>query len=179
MQATPRQSLADRIESIGTPQAKAYAEFIRKGDEGKPIPCWGVLAERIEHDITNDEDRKAVLSALIAEGDARPLLLFMYMFRAQPAVISALLEQVAKLPPIVQRALVSLEAATDKIPRYLDTLEPAARQMFQAGGDVLEQERRQFEMRVFKLMASRYFMPEGTTTQKKSTEFEQKQTITH
>ena len=163
MLAIPRQSLADRIESIGTPQAKAYAEFMRKGDEGNPIPCWGVLAERLETVFITGEDRKTLLNAMIDEGDFRPLLLFMYIFRARPDAISALLEQASKLPPIVQRALVSLETAAEKVPRYLEILEPVARQMFQAGGEVLERERHQFEMRVAKLMASRYFMPEGTT----------------
>ena len=42
----PRETLAARIDALPLGKAKAYADFIRKGDPGSPVPCWGAITQR-------------------------------------------------------------------------------------------------------------------------------------
>ena len=64
----PRESLSARIEALGSATAKGFADYVRTGDAGGPIPCWGALAERFQQDFKKVADRKAVWDALVEEG---------------------------------------------------------------------------------------------------------------
>jgi len=83
----PRASLSARIGELPSSAAKSYATFIQGGDADGPIPCWGGIAERFEEAFPGDDDRLAVLGQLIAEGDPRPLYLFLEANRDRPKVL--------------------------------------------------------------------------------------------
>jgi hypothetical protein len=160
MPTVPRQSLADRFSSLPLAQAKALAGYMLQGDPGGPVPCWGAIAARFERDFPEDSQRLALLPALIEEGDARALLLFVYSSRARPAVLAVLAAELARLPPAVQRALASLDEAREQVQAALDALSPAVRQVFEAGEEARRREREQFEARVAQLLAFRFFVPD-------------------
>ena len=157
----PRESLSTRIEALEIPQAKAYADFIRKGEASGPVPCWGAIAERFEESFPRDEDRKAVWPSLVEEGDRRPLLLFLHANRKRPEVLAQVLEDAHRLPPSLQRLLVSLPELASEIPKHLDKLAPAARQLFDAGPEALAREQEMMEARVAQLTAFRYYVPDA------------------
>jgi hypothetical protein len=156
----PRETLSARIGALALPQAMGYADFIRTGDPGSPIPCWGAIADRFAQDFKSTADRKALWGVLLEEGDRRPLLLYLHANRDRPEVMAMVLEQAARLPPALQRALVSFEEVADLLPAHLDKLDPAARQLFEAGPEALGREREQFATRIAQLTAFRYFVPD-------------------
>lgn len=158
----PREALSARFEALGSASAKGFADYVRSGEAGGPIPCWGALAERFQQDFTKVTDRKAIWDALIEEGDRRALLLYLHLNRDRPSVMAKVLDQVDRLSPALQRALVSFEEIADQLPAHLDKLAPAARQVFEAGADVLAREREQVEARIAQLTAFRYFVPDPT-----------------
>jgi len=161
LRPVPRESLSARIEALEIPQAKSYAEFIRKGEASGPVPCWGAIAERFEESFARDDERKAVWTALVEEGDRRPLLLFLHANRKRPGVLAQVLEDAHRLPPSIQRILVSLPELASEIPAHLDKLAPAARQLFEAGPVALAREREMMEARVAQLTAFRYYVPDA------------------
>ena len=163
MPSTPRTDLSDRIETLSLPQAAGYAEFIRSGDPGQPTPCWGAIAERFDQDFTDDDDRLALWSALLEAGDRRALLLYLHFNRDRPPVMASVLGDVTRLPPLLQRALVSLEEVADLVADHLDNLTPAARQLWEAGAEARARERELFEARVAELMSFRFFVPSDPT----------------
>ncbi|MBM4320821.1 MAG: hypothetical protein FJ125_12925, partial [Deltaproteobacteria bacterium] len=75
--SVPRETLSARIAALDLPQARGYADFIRTGDPGGPVPCWGAIAERFQREFKSAADRKALWNVLLDEGDRRPLLLFL------------------------------------------------------------------------------------------------------
>lgn len=156
----PRESLSARFEALDSTAAKGFADYVRAGDAGGPIPCWGALAERFQQDFKKVADRKAAWDALVEEGDRRALLLFLHLNRDRPEVMASVLEQADRLSPALQRALVSFEEIADQIPAHLDKLSPAARQVFEAGADVLAREREQVAARIAQLTTFRYFVPD-------------------
>jgi hypothetical protein len=156
----PRETLSARIEALELPQAKGYADFIRAGDPGSPVPCWGAIADRFQQDFKKTADRKALWAVLLEEGDRRPLLLYLHANRDRPEVMAMVLEEADRLPLALQRALVSFEEVADLLPARLDKLDPAARQLFEAGPEALGREREQFAARIAQLMAFRYFVPD-------------------
>lgn len=156
----PRETLSARFEALGSPSTKGFADYIRAGDAGGPIPCWGALAERFQQDVTKVADREAAWDALIEEGDRRALLLFLHLSRDRPEVMAKVLEDVDRLSPALQRALVSFEEVADQVPAHLDKLAASARQVFQGGADVLAREREQVEARIAQLTTFRYFVPD-------------------
>ena len=158
----PRTLLSDRIETLSIPQAKGYADFIRTGDPDGPVPCWGALAERFEQDFDNSDDRKALWNVLVEADDRRPLLLFLDANRDRPDVMAKVLADAHRLPPVLQRALVSLDEVADLVPEHLDQLDPAARQLFEGGPDARKREKEQVEVRIATLTAFRYFVPDKT-----------------
>ena len=161
LRPVPRESLSTRIEKLEIPQAKAYADFIRKGDAGAPVPCWGAIAERFDEQFSRDQDRKAIWTALVEEGDRRPLLLFLHANRKRPEVLAQILEDAHRLPPSLQRLLVSLPELASEIPKHLDQLAPAARQLFEAGPEALVREQELMAARVAQLTAFRYYVPDA------------------
>ena len=156
----PRESLSARIEALGSATAKGFADYVRTGDAGGPIPCWGALAERFQQDFKKVADRKAVWDALVEEGDRRALLLYLHLNRDRPEVMAQVLDQANRLSPALQRALVSFEEVADQLPAHLDKLGPAARQVFEAGAEVLAREREQVAARIAQLTTFRYFVPD-------------------
>jgi hypothetical protein len=158
----PRDTLSARIEALGLPQAKGYADFIRTGDPDGPVPCWGAIAERFEQDFKRVADRKALWDVVADEGDRRALLLYLHLNRGRPTVMSKILDQVDRLSPALQRALVSFEEVAELLPDHLDKLDPAARQLFEAGPEALARESELVEARIAQLTAFRYFVPDPT-----------------
>ena len=156
----PRTLLSDRIETLSLPQAKGYADFIRTGDPDGPVPCWGALAERFDQDFPKSEDRKALWNVLVEAEDRRPLLLFLHTNRGRPDVMAKVLADAHRLSPALQRALVSLDEVADLVPDHLDKLDPAARQLFEAGAGARAREQELVEARVAALTAFRYFVPD-------------------
>ncbi|PIE65593.1 MAG: hypothetical protein CSA24_02420 [Deltaproteobacteria bacterium] len=158
--SVPRKTLSARIEALDLPQAKNYADFIRAGDANGPVPCWGAIAERFQADFDKTADRKALWDVLLAEGDRRPLLLYLHVNRDRPEIMAQVLKDVGRLPRALQRVLVSFSEVADQLPAHLDKLDPAARQLFEAGPEVLDREREQVEARIAQLTAFRYFVPD-------------------
>ncbi len=158
--AVPRETLSARIEALSLPQAKGYADFIRTGDATGPIPCWGAIAERFQQDFTTDDDRKALWTVLLEDGDRRPLLMFLHTNRDRPQVMAQVLADADRLPRALQRALVSFDEVADQLPAHLDKLDPAARQLVEAGPEALGRERELVEARMAQLTAFRYFVPD-------------------
>lgn len=156
----PRETLSARIEALDLPQAKGYADFIRAGDPGGPVPCWGAIADRFQQDFKKTEDRKALLNVLLDEGDRRPLLLYLHVNRDRPEVMATVLAEAHRLPPALQRALVSIEEVAGQVPAHLEKLDPAARQLFDAGPEALGREREQVAARIAQLTTFRYFVPD-------------------
>ena len=163
MSRTPRTHLSDRIETLSLPQAAGYADFIRTGDPGKPTPCWGAIAERFDQDFADDADRQAIWSTLVEADDRRPLLLFLHFNRDRPVVMASILDDAHRLPRLLQRAVVSLEEVADLVPDHLDRLDPAARQLWEAGPDARRRERELFDARIAELMSFRFFVPSDPT----------------
>lgn len=156
----PRETLAARIAALDLPQARGYADFIRTGDPGGPVPCWGAIKERFQREFKSAADRRALWNVLLEEGDRRPLLLFLDANRDRPEVMAKVLEDAGRLPPALQRALVSFAEVADQLPAHLDKLDPAARQVFEAGLEAIAAEREQVEARIAQLTAFRYFVPD-------------------
>ena len=156
----PRETLSARIETLPLPQAKTYADFIRTGDPDGPVPCWGAIAERFDTDFKQSDERKALWNVLVEAEDRRPLLLFLHMNRGRPDVMAKVLEDAHRLPPVLQRALVSFDEVASDVPKHLDRLDPAARQLWEAGPDALARERELVEARVNTLLAFRYYVPD-------------------
>jgi len=157
----PRDTLSARIETLSLPQAKGYADFIRTGDPDGPVPCWGAIAERFDTDFGKSAERKALWNVLVEAADRRPLLLFLHMNRGRPEVMAKVLEDAHRLPPVLQRTLVSLDEVAADVPAHLDRLDPAARQLWEAGPDAVAREREIVEARVKALTAFRYFVPDS------------------
>jgi len=156
----PRETLATRIAALDLPQARSYADFIRTGDPDGPVPCWGAIKERFQQEFKPAADRKALWNVLLDEGDRRPLLLFLDANRDRPEVMAKVLEDAGRLPPALQRALVSFAEVADRLPAHLDKLDPAARQVFEAGPEAIAAEREQVEARIAQLTTFRYFVPD-------------------
>ena len=109
----PRESLSTRIGALDLGKAKAYADFIREGDPDSPVPCWGAITQRFVEAFPGDDERLVVLDQLLAEGDRRPLYLFLETSRRRPKLLAAVCNRVDELPVAVRRNLVAMpEAAT-------------------------------------------------------------------
>ena len=157
---TPRDVHATRIETIELPQAKSFASFIRSGDEGGPVPCWGALEERFIAEFKEDADRLKLWNVLVENGDRRSLLIFIEQARNQPDVLAKVVSDAHRLAPELQRAVVSLEEADKLLTKEAKRLHPAARQLWQAGAVARCREREQMEARISQLRAFRYFTPD-------------------
>lgn len=157
---TPRDAHATRIETIELPQAKSFASFIRSGDEGGPVPCWGALEERFIADFKEDTDRLKLWNVLVENGDRRSLLIFIEQARSQPDVLAKVVSDAHRLAPELQRAVVSLDEADKLLTKEAKRLHPAARQLWEAGAVARCREREQMEARISQLRAFRYFTPD-------------------
>jgi hypothetical protein len=157
----PRDSLSARIEALGIAKAQGYADFIRTGDPDGPVPCWGAISERFERDFTKSADRIAIWDTLVEEGDRRPLLLFLHVNRERPEVMAKVLEDAHRLPRALQRVLVAMPEVADDLPAHLDKLDPAAKQLFEAGPEAVAREREQTAARIAQLTTFRYFVPDA------------------
>jgi len=156
----PREELARRFEKMSSPRIKAYAAFIERGEEGKPIPCWGAIADRFVEQLDKDEDRIAVWSVLVGAGDRRPLLLFIGHNLDRPAVMARVVEDAHLLPVSLQRALASMTELDELIDEQIETISPAARQIREANPERRNRERELFQERLSKLRAFRFFVPD-------------------
>ena len=156
----PRESLSTRIGALELGKAKAYADFIRQGDPDGPVPCWGAITKRFVEAFATDAERLAVLDQLIAEGDRRPLFLFLDTSRKRPKLLEALCARVGELPVSVQRALVAMPEAATYVAASLERLDPSARLVWDGGEDSKRAERELLAGRVGELMAFQYFVPD-------------------
>lgn len=156
----PRESLSTRIGALALGKAKAYADFIREGDPDGPVPCWGAITKRFVEAFATDTERLAVLDQLIAEGDRRPLFLFLDTSRKRPKLLEALSARVGELPVSVQRALVAMPEAATYVAASLERLDPSARLVWDGGEDSKRAERELLAGRVGELMAFQYFVPD-------------------
>lgn len=156
----PRESLSTRIGALDLGKAKAYADFIREGDPDGPVPCWGAITQRFVEAFATDAERLAVLDQLIAEGDRRPLFLFLDTSRTRPKLLEALCARVGELPVSVQRALVAMPEAATYVAASLERLDPSARLVWDGGEDSKRAERELLAGRVGELMAFQYFVPD-------------------
>src|SRR5690606_27305038 len=156
----PRESLSTRIGALELGKAKAYADFIREGDPDGPVPCWGAITKRFVEAFATDAERLAVLDQLIAEGDRRPLFLFLDTSRKRPKLLEALCARVGELPVSVQRALVAMPEAATYVAASLERLDPSARLVWDGGEDSKRAERELLAGRVGELMAFQYFVPD-------------------
>ena len=129
MPRTPREIFAERIKKLDLPQARDYAAFLKKGDAGGPMPCWGAIFERFNRDFRKDAHRKALLDVALEVGDRRALVLFVHYNLDRQAVMRAILDQADNLPEFLQRALASLEEIADLVEQHVDRLAPAAQQI--------------------------------------------------
>ena len=156
----PRESLSTRIGALDLGKAKAYADFIREGDPDSPVPCWGAITQRFVEAFPSDDKRLVVLDQLLAEGDRRPLYLFLETSRRRPKLLAAVCDRVDELPVAVQRNLVAMPEAATYVAASLDKLDPAARLVWDGGEDVKRAERELLAGRVGQLMAFQYFVPD-------------------
>ena len=156
----PRASLSTRIGSLDLSKAKTYADFLRDGDPDGPVPCWGAITRRFVEAFTTDGERLSVLDQLIAEGDRRPLLLFIDTSRQRPELLAAMCERAAELPLTVQRALVATPEAEVFVENTIEMFQPAARRVWDGGEETKRAERQLLESRVGELMSFQYFVPD-------------------
>lgn len=156
----PRESLSTRIGALELGKAKAYAAFIREGAPDGPVPCWGAITKRFVEAFATDAERLDVLDQLIAEGDRRPLFLFLDTSRTRPKLLEALCARVGELPVSVQRALVAMPEAATYVASSLERLDPSARLVWDGGEDSKRAERELLAGRVGELMAFQYFVPD-------------------
>ncbi len=161
MPTSSRTQLATRIEQLASPEAQGLATFIRSGDPGGPVPCWGAIIERFTRDFVTDAQRLEVWARLVDEGDRRPMLLFLHVSQDRPAVMARALVDAPRLPRALQRALVSFQGAADLVGEHLASLDAAARQLVQSGPVALAKERELAQTRIKELLAFRYFVPDG------------------
>lgn len=156
----PRNELSRRFEKLSSPEIKAYAAFIERGEEGQPIPCWGAIADRFVEQLDKDEDRIAIWSVLVAAGDRRPLLLFIGHNLDRPEVMARVVKDAHLLPVALQRALASMDELGDLIDEQIETIAPAARELREADPERRQRERELFDERLAKLRAFRFFVPD-------------------
>ncbi len=158
---TPRDVHAVRIETIDLPQAKTFADFIRTGDASGAVPCWGALEERFVEAFKETADRLRLWNVLVETGDRRSLLIFIEQARTLPEVIAKVVADAHRLSPALQRAVVSLDEATEHLAKNASRLHPAARQLWEAGDAARCKERELMEARMGQLRAFRYFTPDS------------------
>lgn len=158
MPASSRLELSNLIEAVELPQATGFADFIRIGDAGGPLPCWGAITERFDQDFSTTDERTALWATIVEARDIRAQILFLHVNRARPEVMAQIISDAPRLPRLVQRALVSIDELAELIGDHLDRLDPAARQLWEAGPEPRARERELFEARVAELMAFRYFV---------------------
>jgi len=156
----PRTSISARLEKIGVGRAAEYAQFIRGGEQDKPLPCWGAIAERFTQDFVSASERLVVLDELIQEGDKRPLFLFIHTAQQDTELLEGLIGRAGALPVSVQRALVALPEAADLVPSRLDKFGPVAQALWKRGAEALYRENEVFEARTAELLSFRFYVPD-------------------
>ena len=159
--AAPRESLSQRISALEVGEAKTYATFITSGDPDSPLPCWGAIAQRFEQSFSKDEERIAILDQLIAEGDRRPLYLFLETSRQRPRLMVELCQRAKELPVSVQRNLVAMPEAEPYVPIVIDQLDRSALTVWMGSPELKRRERELLAGRVGTLMAFQYFVPDN------------------
>lgn len=165
MADAPFQELRDRlgakIAALDVERATDYAQFIRTGDPGGPVPCWGAIAKRFEDDFPTDDDRLALMRAVFEQPDKRVLALFLYRNRGRKGVMAALVRNLDRLPPHLQAAAAAIVPPAAVPAEVWDKLEPAARALLDADDATRAREAEQLEVRAKKLLAFDYFVPDA------------------
>jgi len=152
----PRTALAEGLDKLKAPSAKKFAGFLRQGDEGGLVPCWGAIAKRFEQDCKGAAEREAVWRELVGIGEKSALLLFVKHNLSHPAMLAKMAEEAAALPVVVQRVLASLDEAHGLLERKLPQLSAEAQQIWAADAETRRAERVRFESRMARLVAVDY-----------------------
>jgi len=156
-----KETFALKFDELTAPGAQAFAAFLRGGSGDGTNACWGALAERFAAEFATDDDRVAAWPKLTEVGDPRALLLFLYLSRDRPTVLTAVAADAPSLPRSVQRALVTIEDAEPLLTPQADALHPAARELREGNPKRLVRHRRLIRGRLNKLLAQRFTAPDA------------------
>lgn len=144
MSRNARETLADRVASIGTVGAKALAEFVgRKGAKGE-LPCWGAIAAHIKKNLSDDASLESLWRTVVEAGDARPQLVLLSVFKDNSKLVEMAARDEMNVSAVVRQALSALRNPNDT------------------------ESNRGFETRVNELLAARYFVPDSVEPQRES-----------
>jgi len=163
-----RETYASAFEAVGTPEAMAFAAYLRRDDGTGIISCWGAIADQFDTTFRTETDRMAAWPVVRDVGDTRGILIFVHLCRAQTTVMTRVFGGVADLPRSVQRALVCLPELSSLVAANYAALCPAARQLWDAGAQAITRELAMVESRIAQLMSYQTFAPDtsrpGETT---------------
>jgi hypothetical protein len=158
MDEATRTTFHDALANSTNAAARALADFVIATPNGRPT-CWGDLVDYARAHFQTDDDSLALWKVLTDVGDRRPQLLFLDIHRARPSVLRSILADTARVPPIVQCALVAMPEAEPLLATALDGLAPAAREIAAAPRDVRARERVIYDAHVGSLNAQRAGAP--------------------
>jgi len=125
-----RLNLATRLRSSGVASLRELAATI---SNPSALPCWGGIATVAGRLVTSEADRVELTKALLDLGDARCLLLQLAIQRGHELVLRALLDDINRVPSVVQCALATLPEVEPLLtPARIAALHPAARRLREA-----------------------------------------------
>lgn len=155
----PRDIIAGRLDGTVSPRTRALAGYLRGRGRDGPLPCWGAIDEQLGEVLEQDEDWLELWEVVAEIGDRRALLIFLHAALDRPAVLREVLRDASRLPFQLQLALVSFEEVATLVPEHLDRLDPTVQQLWKLGSKALESERKRVEVKLARLLTSRYFVP--------------------
>jgi len=138
-----RERLAERVSKIGTEATEALAKFAIRGGAKGELPCWGAIAEFVEHNL-DDVELEDLWEAMVEAGEPQPQLVLLSIARNKPALIQRIARDEAILSPPVRHALDALRNPNDT------------------------ESTRRFETRVNELLAVQYFVPDSVEPKRES-----------
>lgn len=153
-----RTQIRDALLRTAVPALHAFADAIIARD-GERMACWGNLADHVLEHIPRDDDRIALWRVLLDVADPKPLLVFFDLNRDRPAVLRAVVDDVERLPPALQRALITMPEVEPLLELALPHLGPSALELVAAGIDAQTRDRAVYEAHMSALRAQRAASP--------------------